>query len=177
LKTIDHIVRKYDNIHSVNGLKILKIDIILNKINEFIEEYVKSCELKYYPIHGDLQLNNILINTETDEIRFIDPRGYFGNSDIYGMKEYDLAKIYFGMGGYSYFDLKNVTKLNIENDNIQIDMKEMNNILEHDNIIKILIISIWLGNAHCFISNEYKVVESYFYSLYLATIVTTHMDI
>ena len=87
------------------------------------------------------------------------------------MKEYDYAKIYFGLGGYSYFDLKEVTVLNIINkEEIIIDMKEMVNIFELPDIIQVLILCIWLGNAHCFLSNEFKVVESYFYALYISTL-------
>jgi hypothetical protein len=87
------------------------------------------------------------------------------------MKEYDYAKLYFGLGGYSYFDFKDVNDLQIDNDNIIIDMKEMINILEQPYIIQVFIISIWLGNSHCFIKNELKAIESYFYSLYISTIV------
>ena len=148
----------------------MKLENILEKIEVLIKKYLKSCELIYYPIHGDLQLNNILINPSNCNIKFIDPRGYFGNSDIFGIKEYDLAKIYFGLGGYSYFDLKDVTNLNIHNENIVIDMKEMFSIFELPIITQLFIICIWLGNAHCFIKNEFKVVESYFYSLYISTL-------
>lgn len=167
---IKPIIEKYNFIEKVNGEKLMNLDIILEKIDAIVDKYLNSCELLYYPIHGDLQLNNILINLFNSNIKFIDPRGYFGNSEIYGMKDYDLAKLYFGLGGYSYFDLKEVTTLNIDGNNIVIDMKEIiNNISQLPVIVQIFIICIWLGNAHCFVENEFKVVESYFYSLYLST--------
>ena len=87
------------------------------------------------------------------------------------MKEYDYAKIYFGLGGYSNFDLKEVNNLIINNnEEIIINMNEMMNIFELPEIIQVLIIFIWLGNAHCFLNNELKVVESYYYALYLSTL-------
>lgn len=177
-KTINFIIEKYSFIKKVNGIKIMDLDTILSKIKVLIETYLKTAELIYFPVHGDLQLNNILINPENNNIKFIDPRGYFGESKIYGMKEYDYAKLYFGLSGYSYFDLKEVTNLNIINDsgNIIIDMKEIITIQGQSHIIQLLIICIWLGNAHCFITNELKVVESYFYALYLATIYLDNLD-
>ena len=38
---------------------------------------------------------------------FIDPRGYFGRSKILGIKEYDLAKILYGISGYDTFNNNN----------------------------------------------------------------------
>jgi hypothetical protein len=175
IQSIKPIIGKYDFIKTVNNVEIMNLETILEKIDLHANKYLINCEFAYYPIHGDLQLNNILINTSTNEIKFIDPRGYFGNSKIFGMKEYDLAKLYFGLGGYSYFDFKNVTELNVIDKNIVIDMKEMINIFDLPFIIQIFIISIWLGNAHCFINNELKAVESYYYSLYIATVCLNKM--
>lgn len=170
IQSVTTIIEKYNFITTVNGVEIMKLDEIMEKIDKHIKNYLKSCEFNYYPIHGDLQLNNILIHRSTNDIKFIDPRGYFGNSKIFGMKEYDLAKLYFGLSGYSYFDLKNVRQLNITDKNICIDMKEMINIFELPTVVQMFIISIWLGNSHCFINNEFKVIESYFYSLYISTL-------
>jgi hypothetical protein len=169
---INFIIEKYSFIKKVNNIDILDLNIIVNNIKKIVEMYTsENTNHLYYPIHGDIHLNNILINQKNGKIKFIDPRGYFGDSKIFGMKEYDYAKLYFGLGGYSYFDFKDVNELQINNDNIIIDMKEMINILEQPYIIQILIISIWLGNSHCFIKNELKVVESYFYALYISTLV------
>jgi thiamine kinase-like enzyme len=174
---INFIIEKYNFISNVNGLKILNLNDIIKNIEKIIEKYISENEqFIYYPIHGDIQLNNILIDSDDETIKFIDPRGYFGNSKIYGMKEYDYAKLYFGLGGYSYFDFKDVNELTINNKNIIIDMKEMINILEQPYIIQVLIICIWLGNAHCFIENEYKVVESYFYACYISTLVLNNFN-
>jgi hypothetical protein len=45
-----------------------------------------------------LQLSNILIN-DKKELFVIDPRGYFGNSKLYGDAMYDYAKLYYGFCG------------------------------------------------------------------------------
>lgn len=173
---ISEMVNKYSFIKKVNNVEILGFDNILNFIEKWVNKYIDSIDnYIYYPLHGDPQLNNILINEKTMDIKYIDPKGNFGNSDFFGMKEYDYAKFYFGLGGYSYFDIKNVNKLNIDGDNLNIYIKSFDSICESKydfkemNLINIFIISIWLGNAHCFKNNEFKAMESFFYSLYLST--------
>jgi|UniRef100_A0A6C0ITP6 hypothetical protein len=168
---ISELVKRYSHIKKVNGIEILSLDYILNFIEEWINKYIESIDdYIYYPFHGDPQLNNILINEGTNKIKYIDPKGNFGKSNFYGMKEYDYAKFYFGLGGYSYFDLKEVKKLDIDEDNLTINIKSFQ---EYDfkevNLINIFIISIWLGNAHCFKNNEFKAIESFYYSLYIST--------
>lgn len=177
LNEINDIIKKYEFIEYVNKFKILDINSIINFIEKYINNYINSYKSSnnnyvYYPVHGDLQLNNILINNKNFDIKYIDPRGFFGNTKFYGMKEYDYAKLYFGLGGYSYFDTKNVYNLDIIDNNINIDI-DINKHKEYDynnmNIINIFIICIWLGNAHCFKNNENKLIESYFYALYVAS--------
>ncbi len=168
---IEKIINKYSYINKVNGLKLLEFSEITSYIENYVYEYLEQqTDYKYYPTHGDLQLNNILIDPNTQDIKFIDPKGCFGKSSFFGMKQYDYAKFYFGLGGYSYFDTKKVDKLNIKDNNLIIDIKPIVKLdLSEVNLTNIFIISIWLGNAHCFINNELKVIESFFYALYLAT--------
>lgn len=177
LNEINEIIKKYSFIEYVNKFKIMDINSIINFIEKYVNNYIESYKLTntkytYCPVHGDLQLNNILINNKNFDIKYIDPRGFFGNTQFYGMKEYDYAKLYFGLGGYSYFDTKNVFNLDIIDNNIDIDIDD-NKHKEYDyhnmNIINIFIICIWLGNAHCFKTNENKLIESYFYALYVAS--------
>ena len=49
--------------------------------------------------------SNIIVNTD-DKIKLIDPRGYFGKSYIYGIKEYDYSKLIFALSGYDEFNNK-----------------------------------------------------------------------
>ena len=166
-KEIMKLVSDYNYINKVNGIKILTFDYIINNLEKkLIEEINKMKNFCLNPIHGDLHLNNILINN--DDLIFIDPKGYFGSSEIYGIKEYDYAKFYFGLEGYSYFDFMDINKLDIERDNILIEIPKFNFNTKYSNFTKLLIISIWLGNAHSF-ENDLKKITSYFYSLFLST--------
>jgi hypothetical protein len=117
---------------------------------------------EYSLIHGDIHLGNILIDSSKN-IYFIDPRGYFGKTKLYGLKEYDYAKLMFGISGYSTFDNISITDLNIINLNLSIDfIKEYEYIFENnifDDITKLLCLSIWLGNNSCFINENKKIVS------------------
>lgn len=54
-------------------------------------------------IHGDLCFANILIENNLSFIKLIDPRGKFGNFDIYGDPRYELAKLIHSIdGNYDY---------------------------------------------------------------------------
>ena len=166
---IREIIDKYKFIKKVNGQKILEFAHIIEFIEKYINNYIKNNNsYTYNLIHGDLQLNNILVDNY--DIKYIDPRGFFGKTALYGLKEYDYAKLQFGLGGYSYFDTKIVDELNIIDDNIIIDIKKIKDYEFNElNLTNMFIICIWLGNAHCFKNNEFKMIESYFYAIYVAS--------
>jgi len=48
--------------------------------------------------------SNILVNPNTFEIKFIDPRGYFGNTSIFIWKDYEYAKLLYCLYGYDDFN-------------------------------------------------------------------------
>jgi dTDP-glucose pyrophosphorylase len=55
-------------------------------------------------IHGDLCFTNILYDPVSRLCKFIDPRGSFGDSGIYGDARYDVAKLLHSLdGGYDFF--------------------------------------------------------------------------
>lgn len=167
---------KYNFIKSVNGISIYDFDYIMDNINHKIIDLVKQKDEYYFvPIHGDCQFNNILINPNTNDICFIDPRGYFGNMEIYGIKEYDFAKVLFALSGYDSFDNSDITCLNINNDNIEIQTNILDvTIFDNCHLETLIMLSIWLGNAHCFIHNENKLMYSYFIAMYYSTLILRH---
>jgi hypothetical protein len=171
--SIKHIIDKYSFIKKINNTIIIDFsdlhELITNKIYEIVN---KKTEFYLVPIHGDCQFNNILYNDKTDDIIFIDPRGYYGTSEIYGIPEYDLTKIYFALSGYDEFDNRTINNLDIKDDNINIIVNTLDNTIYNQNNIEILLMIItWLGNAHCFINNEYKLMYSYYISLFIGSTV------
>lgn len=164
-------IEKFSYINTINNIKFYDFNFLLETINNKIIELVTSKTEYYYTIiHGDCQFNNILYNPIYEDIYFIDPRGYFGNIDIFGIPEYDTAKIYFALSGYDEFDNRNINFLDILNDNINIKI----NIIDYsifdikNDLSMLLMLNIWLGNAQCFMEkNEIKGIYSYFIALYL----------
>jgi hypothetical protein len=167
--SIKHIIDKYSNIKKINNINIIEYNelhlLISNKIYDIVN---KKTDFYLVPIHGDCQFNNILYNDKLDDIIFIDPRGYYGKSEIYGIPEYDLTKIYFALSGYDEFDNRVINKLDIELDNINIVVNTLDNTIYNQHNLELLLMVItWLGNAHCFINNEHKLMYSYYISLFI----------
>ena len=87
-------------------------DILTKIIKIFIKlEYSKNrdtaimANINYTLCHGDLNGSNIMVNPKTKEIKFIDPRGYFGFTKNYGLQSYEYAKLLYALSGYDDFNL------------------------------------------------------------------------
>jgi hypothetical protein len=133
---------------------------------------------EYSLIFGDCQFSNILINPDSiNNILFIDPRGYFGNTNIHGLEEYDYAKVLYAISGYDsfnneYFNLKNI---DIENNSLEFTI---NGIFYEKEIInkyfnkvhKAFLVIIWLSLSEYSKNNIWKCIASYYYGLYLGTL-------
>lgn len=58
-------------------------------------------------IHGDPTFSNLMLRGGKEPV-FIDPRGYFGHTELHGDPNYDWAKLYYSVvGNYDQFNLKN----------------------------------------------------------------------
>jgi hypothetical protein len=158
----------YNSIKSVNGIKIKNIfyytEIIKNSLCDLL--YDRSY---YNLIHGDVHLGNILIDSKK-ELYFIDPRGYFGETKLFGILEYDYAKLMNGLSGYSIFNEMEFNNIEINNSNLEIDfIEEYQYIFEtnrFDRITTLLCLSIWLGNNSCFTDVNKKIISimiAYYY--------------
>ena len=162
----------YNHIKYVNGIEIQSFDDVLNIVKKNVEKYFNSSNIvyNYGIIHGDCQFNNILIN-ENKDLKFIDPRGYYGNTQLYGLVEYDIAKICFALSGYDYFDNSVITDLNITDNNItvHIEIYDYDFIMKQSMITKTLLCCIWLGNAHIFLNDKNKCITSYFIAMYMCS--------
>ena len=107
-------------------------------------------------IHGDCTFSNIILKNGHTPI-LIDPRGYFGNTKLFGDEAYDWAKLYYSL--YSNYDQFNLKKFDLfinEND-IQLTIASNNwESLENDFFtmlsgkvtrkqMKLLLAIIWLS--------------------------------
>jgi uncharacterized protein YozE (UPF0346 family) len=168
---IKPILDSYSFLKKVNNITLLTFDDLLERIEKKVHDYVESLHFfELCIIHGDCQFNNILYDSTTDNIVFIDPRGYFGEEDLYGIPEYDEAKLRFALSGYDSFDNSIIDKLTINDDNLSIPNMFLLDSVPFNDFIGTLAISIWLGNAHCFKDTPFKAIYSFYYARYLGTL-------
>lgn len=91
---------------TLNQNSLYSFDMIWPTIRQFLQDECLSEPLRI--IHGDLCFSNILYGQNPISgdvvLKFIDPRGSFGDQIIYGDPYYDLAKLLHSCeGGYEYF--------------------------------------------------------------------------
>ena len=173
-----NIIKKIKNNKTIIDidLSIKSISGIVDNLYDSIEYYFKNKQKKYYLIHGDCQFSNIMIRD--NEIIFIDPRGYFGDSKCYGIKEYDFSKLIYALSGYDDFnndleycftyesdDIVNLNLLKLENVNIYKNLFIDNNI-DYDICFKMMIIH-WFGLAEYNKNNLIKCISSILIGYYL----------
>ena len=181
-KVIYDLLSYFGTIEYVNGIKIDSLENILLKCKNIITQYYNTLDnYEYSVIMGDCQFSNILISdTENkQDIIFIDPRGYFGASKIFGPKDYDYAKILYAIYGYDDFNNNNKFIVSFEGENnnkINIPIKSIGfdkNVLQkHFNKLhKAYVITIWLSLAEYNKNHIWKCLASYYYGLYLGSII------
>lgn len=128
-KTIDRVACVQDLIPFAKD-ETIKINGKICKNFFYHIEQIKQEIQKYYPqdfvfLHGDSTFSNILLN-ENKEPVLIDPRGYFGKTELYGDVAYDWAKLYYSLyTNYDQFNLKNFD-LTIAEDEVFLDIPENN---------------------------------------------------
>ena len=83
-----------------------ELDLLLSKAYEYLIKNtpVINHEVEYCVCHGDLNGSNILVNPLTKDVKFIDPRGYFGYTTFYGWQDYEYAKLLYCLSGYDDFN-------------------------------------------------------------------------
>ena len=177
-KKIDNLITYFGKIEIVNNLKILSFEQVLEKCKSIIINYYETLEeFKYSIILGDSTFSNILIDPDNiSNITFIDPRGYFGDSNIYGPVDYDYAKILYSISGYDLFNnsVFNIKSLNVERHSLEIEIKSISfkkKILNYyfNKVHEAYVVIIWLSLAEYCKNDIWKCLSAYYYGLYLGT--------
>jgi tRNA A-37 threonylcarbamoyl transferase component Bud32/GTP:adenosylcobinamide-phosphate guanylyltransferase len=72
-----------------------------------LEEKIGQLKPKAFSfIHGDCTFSNLMLRDSGEPV-LIDPRGYFGFTELYGDERYDWAKLFYSIvGNYDKFNLK-----------------------------------------------------------------------
>lgn len=174
IKNIELLLDSFKFIKNVNGIKIMyNHNYIINNLYLKIKNFYESKINYYYTIHGDPHLSNI-IHDISNNLFFIDPRGYFGNTKLFGLKEYDYSKILYSISGFDEINTKENHYFIIENDNINVNIsnnitnKHLNffDIYNKDILIDMVILH-WFGLTDYSKNNLHKCISSYYYGIYL----------
>ena len=87
----------------INGRVCRNVFFYRDKLEHALEQLECS---RFSFIHGDCTFSN-LMQREDGALILIDPRGYFGFTELYGDERYDWAKLYYSIvGNYDMFNLK-----------------------------------------------------------------------
>jgi len=100
----------------VNGKRCRNVFYNRNVLEKLVNKFIPE---KFVLIHGDCTFSNIMLNDDIPIL--IDPRGYFGNTEMYGDAAYDWAKLYYSLvSNYDRFNLKEF-ELYINNDGVELE--------------------------------------------------------
>lgn len=107
-----------DKYITINNKKCLNVFYCKEKIDEIMNYFPD----KFCLIHGDCTFSNMMLKNDKEPM-FIDPRGYFGFTELYGDENYDWAKLYYSLfTNYDQFNLKKFD-LCINEDSIDLDIE------------------------------------------------------
>ena len=88
---------------TVNGRKCRNVYYYKREVERRIDKM--GCD-HFSLIHGDCTFSNMMVRDNGEPV-LIDPRGYFGYTEIFGDERYDWAKLYYSLvGNYDRFNLK-----------------------------------------------------------------------
>ena len=106
----------------INGKKCRNVFFYKDELEKRLESL--SCR-EFCFIHGDCTFSNMILRDNGVPV-LIDPRGYFGFTEIYGDELYDWAKLYYSLvGNYDMFNLKKF-RLNISENDVILDIDSNN---------------------------------------------------
>lgn len=104
---------------TVNGRKCRNVFFYKRELEKMLDQL--NCE-KFCLIHGDCTFSNLMLREDGSPV-LIDPRGYFGHTELYGDPYYDWAKLYYSIvGNYDRFNLKEF-ELQIEEKEVRLDIR------------------------------------------------------
>lgn len=102
---------------TLNDKKYKCLDEIIELLKLFIPKELYDIS-EFNIIHGDLCFSNIMTDNNFSFIKVIDPRGKFGNYDIYGDERYEIAKLFHSVDGKYDYIIKDLFEITIDENEI-----------------------------------------------------------
>jgi HAD superfamily hydrolase (TIGR01509 family) len=173
LEKITPLLYYFSFLKNINGMEIKSNhNEIIQKLSNNIILFFKNNTKNYCTIHGDCHLSNILVDS-SENYYLIDPRGYFGETTIFGIEYYDIGKILYSLSGFDELNNRKNHYFIIEKDNIIVNVNNnMDNYLflfenYNTSILIDMVILHWLGLAEYSKNNIHKCISAYYYGIYL----------
>lgn len=106
----------------INGKKYLPLSKITSILKKIIPEMLYNVDT-FSIIHGDLCFSNIIVDANFSFIKLIDPRGKFGDYDIYGDFRYEIAKLVHSIDGKYDFIIKDLFDVDFDCEKAQVNYR------------------------------------------------------
>ena len=170
VKIIDPIIQTFHRFKKVNNIFVDSFQKIIDKFSKFIFNYYNTLDIyQYNLIHGNPYFSNILINTEQN-ILFIEPKGCYGNTQNYGLKDYDYSKILLSTYIHNNFNIDSISNDEICFHNSKIELSNIF-IQKHFNKIHFILSVLELFKLAEYNKNDpFTCILCYYYGLYLGTL-------
>ena len=94
----------------INGKKYCSLDRVCEMLKEAVPRLLYDTAT-FSVIHGDMCFTNIMVDSNFQFIKLIDPRGNFGQYDIYGDPRYELAKLLHSIEGKYDYIIQNLVSV------------------------------------------------------------------
>ncbi len=103
----------------INGIKCRNVFFYRNELEREVMMFLPN---DFCLLHGDCTFSNIMLRENRTPV-MIDPRGYFGKTELYGDPAYDWVKLYYSIvGNYDQFNLRRF-RLEIDENEVRLDME------------------------------------------------------
>ena len=131
LKTDQYFAQFFAKVIYVNGVRYISLESICQKLKEVSPDLLLDVD-SFNIIHGDLCFTNIMVDSNLSFVKVIDPRGKFGNYDIYGDNRYELAKLFHSVDGKYDFIIKDLFTAQYDTQNCTINYQLEDRVRDYD---------------------------------------------
>lgn len=101
----------------VNNKQFLNLDKIIKIMKSVVNDNLLNAK-EFCIIHGDMCFANMLIDDKHNFLKLIDPRGKFGDFDIYGDQRYEIAKLFHSVDGKYDYIIKDLFEISVVDNSI-----------------------------------------------------------
>lgn len=124
IRNVSSFANFFDKNIVINGNVYLSINQIIDELPSLVEKLLLNSDNQFFSIiHGDLCFTNILVEDNYNFMRFIDPRGKFGEFDIYGDSRYELAKLFHTLEGHYDYIIEDMFSLTVKGNELTYKVK------------------------------------------------------